>query len=165
MFVQVQPSQGKSKFWVPGSNLALTAAGDVVAVEAGASKDFLVHRISILQPGLQTAAGIVKLQLLRTTTPGTGGVVTPPPFDPDDVAFSGICRAAPGTPGTGGVVLAEIPVFVPVALAVGTPIIIDLQDLLGKWPRVKLGVNNGIALRHPGAAGAANFYGALEISE
>ncbi len=152
------------KFWVPASNKAPTVSSDLVVAEAGANSGFLVRGVAILNPGLQTAGGVNVLQLIRTTAAGVGGVITPNPVDPDDAAFSGICRTM-GTQGTGGLVLAEIPIFVPTALAAFQPVLFDLAKALGSWLRVLKGAANGIALRHPGAAGAASFSAALLIQE
>ncbi len=158
---------GRKNFWLPATGLAPTAAMHLAVVEAGAAKDALLHRVVIWNPGAQTAAGIVVLKLMRTTAAGAGGAVTPGAFDPDDVsgeAFSGICRSNP-TAGTEGGLLLDIPIFVPAAAAAFVPVVINLMDLIGKLPRIAKGVANGIALKHPGSAGAAGFSVGLLLSE
>jgi hypothetical protein len=139
-----------------------TAAQELITIEAFAATASLtgavrIQRIEITQVGLQTTGAVVILQLLRTTSAGAGGAVTPTVMDPADIAYPGIARKAP-TAGTESTVLFEIPVFIPAAAAAFVPIVIDLAavDSL-KTPVIAAGVANGIALKHPGAAGAAGF--------
>lgn len=147
------------------SNQANTASSDSIAVESGISKIVRIRRIIIFQPGIQTTAGLRILQLLRTTTPGTAGIITPASSDSVE-AFTGTVRAKPTSLGTAGTVLLNIPVFVPTALAAFTPIVIDL-DAIGFAKSFKgvAGINNGFALRDPGAAGGANFFATIIFTE
>lgn len=136
---------------------ANTASGHSIVIEAPSGNAVRILHVRILQPGLQTSAGIRVLQLIRTSTAGTGGTVTPVAHDPSDSAYGGICRAKP-TPGTTGSVIQEIPVYVPAALAAFSPIDIDFDYVSQeKAPTIAAGTANGIALLDPGASGGASF--------
>lgn len=161
--VVVQGQPDDATYAVTVTAVAPTAAVELITIEAFAATASLtgavrIQRIEILNPGAQTAAAMVLLQLLRTTSAGTGGAVTPAVMDPADIAYPGICRASP-TAGTEGAVLLTIPVWVPATANLGTfaPLIIDFSDAGLKRPVIPAGVANGIALKHPGVAGAANF--------
>lgn len=149
-------------YCVSRAGVAPTTATELITIEAFAATASLsgavrIQRIEITQVGSQTTAGIVVLQLLRTTTAGTGGVVTPTVMDPADPAYPGICRANP-TAGTESTVLLDIPIYVPAAIGAFVPIVIDMATVDSiKTPVIPAGTANGIALKHPGAAGAANF--------
>jgi hypothetical protein len=148
------------------SGQANTASSDSIAIESGATKIVRIRRIIIMHPGSQTTAGLRVLQLLRTTTAGTAGVIVPAPADTGDTAFSGIVRAKPTGLGTAGTVLLNIPVFVPTALAAFTPIILDMDALgLAKSFKGIAGITNGFSLRDPGAAGGANFAATVIFTE
>lgn len=138
--------------------LAPTAARQLFVIEAPASGVIRLQRIIIWQPGSQTTAGLVTLQLLRTTTASSGGTaITPAPVDSSDAAYGGIVRSLP-TSGTESTVLDQIAVYVPAALAAFTPIVIDYAVLDSlKAPVIPAGTANGIALKHPGSSGAAKF--------
>lgn len=145
------------------SNQANTAATEALVIESYAAAIVRLQRIIIWNPGIQTSGGIRVLQLLRTTTAGTGGVVVPAQFGTDaaaagvDAAYSGICRAKP-TAGTETTVLMEIPIFVPTALAAFVPMVIDFSQIDAmKAPAIPAGAANGMALKDPGAAGGASF--------
>lgn len=148
-------------------NLNPAAVMNLLIVESGPTKKVRLRRLVISNPGLQTAAGIVSLQLLRTTTAGSTGVVTPTVLDPSDSAFSGIVRRQ-GTSGTDGAVIYEnIPVFVPAAVGAAAPLVIEFGGSDGVFKDVCgiPGATNGLCLRHPGAAGAVGFMGWLEFTE
>jgi hypothetical protein len=138
--------------------LAPTAAMDLAVIEAPASGVIRLQRIVIWNPGILTAAALVALQLIRKTTAGTAGVVTPSPADPAASAYGGVCRAGVTTRGTDGTVIDTISVFTPTALAQFYPIVIDYGDANAiQSPVIPAGTANGIALKHPGGAGAASF--------
>lgn len=146
-----------ASYVVDVSAQANTAATEAITIEAPAGNAVRIQRVEITQPGKQTTAGIRVLSLLRTTTAGTGGTVTPAPLDTADGAYPGICRAKP-TAGTESTVLATIPVYVPTALAAFVPITIDFSTMDSiKCPVIPAGTANGIALKDPGAAGASDF--------
>lgn len=144
-------------YCVSVSAQANTAATEAIVIEAPAGGAVRIQRIEITAPGIQTTAGVRILQVLRTTTAGTGGAVVPTVMDGSDAAYGGIARAKP-TAGTESTVLFEIPLFVPTALAAFVPIMVDFAavDSL-KTPVIPAGVANGIALKDPGAAGGAGF--------
>jgi len=149
---------------------AMTAQGDIIAIESGAVKVTRIRRVIITHCGSQTSAGIVLLQLVRTTTPGAAGVVVPQIADgaSSDPAFSGIVRSSPTSLGTASVVLFQLPLFVPTLANIGpfTPQIYDMDALgLAKSMSIPVGVANGIAFRHPGAAGAANLGATIIFTE
>ncbi len=146
------------------TGIAPTSATELFVIEAPAGSDVRIRRIIIPNVGAQTTGAFVSLQLLRTTTAGTGGATTPAPLDPADSAYGGICRASP-TPGTESTVLYTIPVWVPNTAAAMAPIVIDFDGLRGaKPPTIAAGVTHGIALKHPGAAGAASFAVTVEFT-
>src|SRR5574343_1157888 len=74
---------------------ANTASSHAIVIEAPAGSSVRILKVRILSPGIQTSAGVRLIQLIRTTTSGTGGEVTPAPADPADSAYGGICRAKP----------------------------------------------------------------------
>ncbi len=136
---------------------ANTASAHAIVIEAPAGSAVRILKVRILAPGIQTTAGVRLIQLIRTTTAGTGGAVTPAPADSADGAYGGICRAKP-TAGTAGTVLQDIPVFVPTALAAFVPILLDYAEpTMEKAPVIPAGTANGIALLDPGAAGGSGF--------
>lgn len=143
---------------------ANTASGDSIVIEAPAGSSVRILKVRILQPGIQTAAGVRLLQLVRRTTAGTGGAVTPTVHDPADSAYGGICRAKP-TVGTLGAVIQDIPVYVPAAVAAFVPITIDFGMLAqDKAPVIAAGTANGIALLDPGAAGGSGFAASITFA-
>ncbi len=142
---------------------ANTAASDAIAIEAGPSMVTRLQRIIIFHPGKQGTAGIRLLSLVRTTTPGTAGIVTPGSCVSTET-FSGIVRAKPTALGAAGAVIMTFPIFVPAALAAFTPIIIDL-DAFGLAKSMKITAGGGISLRDPGAASATDFAAAIVFTE
>lgn len=151
-----------ASYCVSVSAQANTVAIEAIVIEAFAATASLsgavrIQRIEITAPGIQTAAGVRVLQVIRTTTVGTGSAVTPTVLDSADVAYPGIARAKP-TAGTETTVLFEIPLFVPTAIAAFVPIIVDFSGVADlKSPVIPTGVANGIALKDPGAAGGSGF--------
>lgn len=153
------------RFAIPFT-IGATAAADAFAIESSATKRARIRRVVITNPGTATAQTVFTAQLLRTTTAGSGGTVTPAPFDDTHAAYSGICRSGVGVGGTAGTVLAEIGL---VATATASPItafppvILNFEEAL--CPTTKAGVANGISLRLTVGAGAANFKGFVEFDE
>jgi hypothetical protein len=145
--------------------LAPTAAGELVVVEAPIGTAVRLKRLVIVNVGMQTTANLVNLQILRTTGASSAGtLITPPPLDPADPVFGGVVRSLP-TIGTEATVLYNIPVWIPAALGPMDPIIIDWDGLREvKAPVIPAGATvSGIALKHPGSAGAASFAAYLEF--
>lgn len=144
-------------------NVAATAASHIIAIEAPSASKVHIARIVIWQTGTDSSNAIVDFQLIRTTTAGSGGTITPSPMDTADGAYGGIVRSM-GTAGTAGVVLFYLPLDVPNS-ASSTPIaVLDFDgSRLGKGPTIAAGVANGIALTSPGAAGASLFSASIEF--
>lgn len=160
--VDVSPSPSTRETYVAAASVAATAATEVITIEAPAGSAVRLTRLLILNVGTQTTSGWVTLQLLRTTTAGTDGTITPAPLDTADT-YGGIVRSAP-TPGTESTVLYPIPVWVPDTAANMAPIVIDWDGpRMAKAPTVPAGTAHGIALVHPGSAGAADLAVAIEF--
>jgi len=155
--------------YVVNFNVSPAAAADLFAIEA-AGKTIRLQRIVIDNPGFQTTAGVVLLSLIRTTTAGTGGVVTPSTLDPADPAAVSVAHAAPTSLGAAGTTIASYGIFVPAtAAAAFSPVVIDMggQGQVYKQPTVSPSPTgaSGIALRHPGAAGAQGLIGYAVFTE
>ena len=160
--VAVSPSPSTRETYVASASVAATAATEVITIEAPAGSAVRLTRLLILNVGTQTTSGWVTLQLLRTTTAGTDGTITPAPLDTADT-YGGIVRSVP-TPGTESTVLYPIPVWVPDTAANMAPIVIDWDGpRMAKAPTVPAGTAHGIALVHPGSAGAADLAVAIEF--
>jgi hypothetical protein len=153
-------NSNKATYILSATGQANTAAGQSVAIEAGAAKTVRIRKIAIMQVGTQTSAAFRTLTIKRTTAAGSSGAVTPAPCDTSDAAYTGICRAK-GTDGTAGTTLFTFPFWVPTAAANAQPLLI--------WPpatgvteadkdlTIAAGTANGIAVDDSGAAGGANF--------
>lgn len=150
------------------SGQANTAASHAIAIEAGAQRAVRILKVCVTNPGTKTTAGAFRVLLLeRTTTAGTGGAVTAEAanasgaalarLDSNGPAFSGVVRAKPTALGTQGATLAVLPIWVPVTAAFAQPVCFDFTGGLEGPPRAPAGTANGIALRDPGVAGAADF--------
>lgn len=164
--LRVAAGQATLATYVVGSGaLTPTAAMDLLVLEAPVSGVVRLQRIIIWNPGIQTAAAFVTLQLIRKTTAGTGGAVTPVQVDAADGAYAGLTRTGVTTRGSDGTVIDQFTIWVPAAGAAFTPVAIDfsLNDAI-KAPVVPIGITNGIALKHPGVAGAASFSCSLVFS-
>jgi hypothetical protein len=151
-------------------NLNPTAAIDLATLEAGTTKKLRLSRIVFTNVGCQTTAGQRNLQLVRTTTAGTGNTIANTPLDPNDANFTGITRSgATGTGlGTAGAVLANLPLWIPAAQAIMSPIVIPFggdQSPSDKRPLSVQGPGNGLSLRDPGAANGTGMAGFVEFTE
>lgn len=154
----------RATYVVSVQGVAYTAATQVIVIEAPAGSAVYLSRLVIWQTGTDTTNSIVNFQLLRTTTAGTGGAVTPAPFDTADAAFGGICRSAPSPAGTTGTVLFNIPLDVPnAATAVPIAMLEWGNARVGKVPVIPAGTANGIALLAPATAGGASFGASIEF--
>lgn len=157
------------------SGQANTAAAHAIAIEAGANRGVRILRVCVTQPGTQTTPGFRALLLERTTAAGTGGVISAEAAGASTAAlarthslgaaFSGIVRALPSPVGTQGATLAVLPIWVPSAAAFAAPVCLDFQGMYDRPPRVPKGTANGIALRDPGASGAAGFAAYVVFAE
>src|SRR5690349_14936240 len=98
---------------------AVTAAADLLHVEAGTDKGVLVWKVWVI-PGTQTTAGFHQVVLRRTTSASTGGTaVTPSPLLPTGAAFTGIVRYGATGGGANGVTLVNGSYFVPTTTTSG----------------------------------------------
>ena len=144
------------------ADVAATSATEILVIEAPSGAAVRLARLTIWNVGAQTTPGLVDLELLRTTTAGTGGTITPAPLDTADT-YGGIVRAGP-TAGTESTVLYHIPVWVPSTTAAMAPIIIEWSGISqAKAPTIAAGVTHGIALKHPGSDGAASLAVTIEF--
>ena len=149
-------------------NQANTAAASSIAIEAGPVKTTRIRQICVMHTGVQTTASFRTLTIKRTTTAGSGGVVTPTPADPADTPFSGVVRSN-GTDGTAGVTLMAIPIWVPAAGA-NMPLVImwppgTSATEIDKDLTIPPGIGNGIAIDDSGAVGASGLSIALVFTE
>ncbi len=171
---QVYPFGQRNAFIASVAGQANTAASHAIAIEAGAGAALRILRACVTNPGTQTTPGFRVLLLERTTAAGTGGEITAEAVNASTAslakvhnsgaAFSGIVRAKP-TPGTQGATLALLPVWVPSSAAYAQPVCLDFTSGYDRQPRVPKGTANGIALRDPGAAGAAGFAAYVVFAE
>jgi hypothetical protein len=167
----VQAPSDRPSWVVPFGATAPTAATDLVAIEnqTGVPSPGIIRlmRVVIWQVGQQTTPGNVGLQIVRTKTAGVGSTVTPVRIGNRAAAgapvFAGICRAgnAGANLGTADDVIATESPWVPAAAAAMQPIVFEMggQGLTYEAPTAIPGAGNGIALRHPGAAGATAWTG------
>jgi hypothetical protein len=144
-------------------SVAATSASHILVIEAPAGSPVYINRVIVWQPGTDASNAIVDFQLIRTTTAGSGGTITPSPMDEADGAYGGIVRSM-GTPGSAGVVLFYMPLNVPNVAAQAPAVIIDFDgSRTAKGPVIAAGVTHGIALTSPGAAGASLFSASIEF--
>lgn len=152
-----------------GFSVNPTAAMDVFAIEAGAGLAVRIQRIVITNPGMQTTAALDALVLNRTKAAGTGSTVIPAKLDPTDAAFSGVVRSGNTGANLGTVdsAINNYPLWVPAAVGafVALPLETGEQAHGCKQLTIAPGTANGIALRHPGAAGASGFAGFVDFVE
>lgn len=134
-------------------------AAVLACIEAPNITPIRIRRIVIYQCGSQLGAGMRSLELDRTTTAGSGGVVTPNALTA--TGYSGVCRV--GNSGTIGAPLVALGLFVPAALGPFHPIeVYNSEDLHADSIVIQPGVANGVALRDlTGGAGGANASGAI----
>lgn len=143
--------------------VAWTANTQAICIEAPSAAKVYLRRLIIWNTGTDTTNAIINFQLVRTTTAGTGGAITPAPMDTSDAAYGGIVRST-GTIGTLGTVLYNINLDVP-NTASGVPLVnLDWDGArLGKGPIIPSGTANGIALWLPATAGGASFAASIEF--
>ncbi len=171
----IQAPSDRASYVVNFGAVAPTVPADLFAIEAG-SKTVRLQRVAIYNPGMQSTAGLVIATLVRTKTPGTAGVVVPELVDPVDSTtpnvvggsplFSGIVRASPTALGTQDASIAgDFALWVPGAIGAFNPLVLEMggQGLTYRQPAAPPGY--GIALRHPGAAGATTWYGYAVFTE
>ena len=145
-----------------GTFTAYTVLESLINLEAEAERGFYITRICI-NPGTQTTAGHVPVQLIRTTTVSSAGTVISPEQvannylsknNPTDNNWAGIARTG-GTEGTSGAGLDLFTVFIPTGTTLGNGEICKEYCIAGtKCPFVSKGVNNGVKLMFQGGTGA-----------
>ncbi len=161
--------------YVANFNLAPGAGVmDLVTLRMG-GKLARLRRIGIMNPGFQTTAGLVVLQLaLGDGSMGTGGTaLTCRSLEASDANAN--AQAYVGNQTTTAGLLSNpnyhaIPVWVPAAAGAFQPIVLDFggQGGVAKAPTAGAlapGGNNTLVLRHPGAAGSTGFAGFMEWTE
>ena len=160
-------NSSKGTYAYSAGALAITATpSNLAIVEAGAAKITRLRKLTIWNPGMQTTAGLVQINVVRTTTAGAAGTVTPSQMDNSDAAFSGIVRSSAGTTGTLGTVLYSFWLYIPAALASALPFVVDFTSDMKKAPVLPAGITNGLALQAPtGAAGATGLAFSIELTE
>jgi hypothetical protein len=147
-----------------------TAQMDVVSIKAGAGKVLRLRQLSITSRGQQTTAGLVQLQLGSISAFGTGGSAEPVraygTADGDPAAVS-TARVGDTTPGANFVPFVQLRIWVPNASAAAPQEDFQFSHSEHKAPTVadSHATVKAFALRHPGAAGAANFAGFIEFTE
>ncbi len=160
----VTANQGVRATYVASvQGVAYTSATQILVIEAPAGSPVYISRLIIWQTGTDTTNAITNFTLIRTTTAGTGGTITPNPYDTADAAFGGIVRSAP-TAGTAGVTLFNIPLDVPTAAANQPAVVLDFDGPHArKMPVIAAGTANGIALVAPATTGGASFGASIEF--
>jgi hypothetical protein len=146
---------------------APVSAGYVLGIiEASATRQVFIKKLTIFNPGSITSAQITNYALIRQTTASASGTGTAVPKQTTDT-FGGTYRVAGATAGTAGTTVYNIPVFTPTAVAAYTPQIIDFTNNgTMKGIVIPAGTTNGVYLSAVnGAAGAANVSMAIEFTE
>lgn len=92
-----------------GSAISLaTSADHIMAIQADGTLYTRIRRIFIAQVAAAGSGTLGVIEVIRTTTAGTGGTaITPRPYDTGDSAYGGDVRSLPTAKGTEGVVLAR----------------------------------------------------------
>ncbi len=164
-YIAVGPS-ARPTYVVTVAGVAFTANCMPIVVEAG-TKTVHLTRLTLAYPGVANANTLVNFTLVRTTSAGTAGVVTPVAYDSSSAAFSGICRSLPTTMGTVGSTLRNMTVGVMRDLMQGytaAPVILDFSGLrLGDRPHARTG--EGLAFYAPATAGGASLSVSMEFVE
>lgn len=143
---------------------ATTGTWNAFTIEqpASATKFIVIKRIVIWNPGKFTTPQTTLVQILRQTTAGaTGdGAMTPLVHDTADTATAvgRYGNATSVTAGTTGAVATSFAFWSPAAVAVASPIVIDLTNGgTTKGVVIPKTNNNGIICRILGAAGGSNI--------
>ena len=169
---------GAPIYVIPWSALTPTVAMDIASALAPATGQFKVmrpRRLVITNPGSQTGAALVTLQLgYAGAALGSGGTgisnlrpLDGAGSDPDFVAGAGgSARVGDTTPAAGFVELYKFGIWVPAAGGAVQPIIIPFGEGKAKAPSFSqaFAAAKAMVLKHPGAAGAAGFSGFLEFT-
>ena len=120
----------KPTYSLSAQGVAAASAGYVLGIlEAGPAKTLKVQKLTIWNPGMETTAGLMTLNLVQQTTVGSGTTTIPTPMDVADPAFTGTVRVAGATTGTTGAIIKALQVWVPAAVAgFNPPLVLNFDD-------------------------------------
>lgn len=155
---------------VPNATIAV-ANDHLLCLNAGASLKVRVHRIRISQASNATAATVVSMSILRTTTsaPTGGTAFTPALMDTTSAASGAAGRSLPAAKGTESTILMEPRIVVRQAvLATSTQ-----ADGVWEWNQhpqsqpiiIPAGSTNGLAIKCLTASAAGSFAILVEFTE
>jgi hypothetical protein len=139
---------------------------------AGAALVVYVRQIRIYQVALATAAAIVRWQVGRLTTAGTGGTAqaAAQALDSTDAACGATCMTLPTVKGTEAATSVRNGTFgviqtAPTAGPLPLVAVIDFSALRHKSLRIPIGVANGIHVKNIDAAAATTFHIEIDFVE
>ena len=148
--LDVTSTQSTRATYVASATVTTSGAGQIMVIEAPSASIVYISRIMIFQTG--TTNSMQTFNLIRTTTAGTGGAITPNPWDTTDSAYGGIVRTNPTTGGTAGVTLMTFNADTVTAGQTAPYVVLDFDGPHArKMPQIAAGTANGIAV----SAGAA----------
>lgn len=143
--------------------VAPTAAMDVFSIYPGTGRVIRLRRLVIDNPGAQTTAALVTVQLgFASGVQGTGGAAVSPRvlgIADSDPASGVVARSGDTTVSASFTQVIDLHVWVPAAAAATLPIAYDFDGAAWKGFGTSSLQGPGMVLRHPGAAGGANFSG------
>ena len=131
----------------------------------------LIKRLRLYQAAAATTTTTVHLQLLRLTTPGTGGTsYTPNPFDPSDPATTVVGMTLPSANGAESVVLWQGSAILHAAADIANlesrcVLDVDWRDPQVKGPIIAAGTSNGLALKLLTACAVSTVVTDIEFTE
>jgi len=168
-FARPVAAQDISTYVACSAAQAVTAAADMLHLEAGPDRGVLVHRVWIV-PGTQTTAGYHQYILRTTTAASTGGsLIVPAPVNPLRSVFTGIVRYGAAGGGTDGSTLVGGSYFVSTTTTINNAVALVLFDAAGSGVnplRINKGGTTGIEVRNAtGGAGGANHYACVLFTE
>lgn len=169
LLAQPIAAQDVTTFVACSTAQAVTAAADMLHVEAGLDRSVFVLKVWIV-PGTQTTAGYHQIILRRTTSASTGGtLIVPSAINPLGAAYTGIARFGAAGGGTDGVTLIAGAYFVPTATTAGGAqdyVIFDATYGKGQAIKIAKGGTTGLELRNAtGGVGGANHYACALFTE
>lgn len=110
---------GLVTYSVRADNISIaTSADHILFVQSDGTNYTRIKRIAITPTSdIPVAASVAKIELIRTTSAGTGGsAVTPRPYDSGDAAYGGTCQTLPTAKGGEGATLYTWWLPIPAAL-------------------------------------------------
>lgn len=150
-------------YTVVAANISIGTSGDhIIALNAGASLKVRIRRITVEQAANATAAGSVRVTVVRTTTttPTGGSAITPAPHETSDVASGAVARSLPTVKGTETVTLGTGYLTLRQAVSATGAVSDDAPYVWTQMPNSKpfiipVGATNGIVIKvGTGVAGA-----------